>query len=759
MVMRYRTAARASFLAMAAADPLGFGMAEAQIRTETSSSGEMYTYEDTSEVLLGSVLYIEQFQTEINGETGSIPLMEGMRYFTPFSAAEIQQAVSAQLPDNMEYMVDGVPIMIRKWAPPELIDSMYETIDSYTAEDPYSTVRSIVTKQVTSGDAPNNIVPTGTRLECFSYGTNGATNFAPFDGFFADCMESGEEVEVAPGTINTNTHTTTVYAEGTRYVEIYDEGYYNTHAIRPLETESTSSGTLTTTNTSTTTRRTDSHETRLLGTVGETTLFDAKHAGAFTDAAVQEAVGDLSKPRGYAIGGAPVVVTWAAPVRIGGSEEILSSSTETETSTRRYETVTVTTTFGEGAREQEPALASAFAVTPFEATLGEQVLIGDRGACTTAGTSGTTNGEAPTGAFAACEGGVVYTLSVGETNTNTHTSQVTETLTTTVTTETRLNRATYRLAGTPHAIGQVHAALRDVLYGSDFGRRHVDAIAMALPRDGDRKFGLWALGRTGRDKSRSDAAGPGNRRTTHGASGGLAVRLSEAARIGFAIDYGKTDITLPGLTERGEARLTELGLGADLTPGGWRVRLAARHGWGSIDTVRGTPLTGGMSRAGYRASISSALAEAGPEFSTGNAVIQPFAAIEWTRARLGGFAETGGIALRGDGDSATRLAVSIGGRGQMQWRSGDGSAFRLWATARGTKVADGRARGRGVAFVDDPGTPLRVTSAREGSTAAIGQIGASYHMASGIGLHLGADGAAGGGDRSWRATGGISIAF
>lgn len=737
--MRCHGSGRVSFLAMMAVDPFGLGAACAQTNTETSSSGDIYVSENTSETVTGSTLHSVQFQTEINGETGTVPLTGLLRYFDPFSDTEVQQAAAAQLPANHVHMVGDVPVTIVSWAPAELTESNYEVIDTFTSETPFSTVSSFVTTQITSGDAPGNIVPTGYRSDCYSFGASGATNFEPFDGAFADCSGGEEFFEVAPGTVNTNTHMMTVYTEGTHYFESIDEGYFNTYVLRPRESLSTSSGTLATTIRSATTVRADSYETRIMGMIGDTALFDTRRAGTFADAAVQAAIVDLSKPRGYAIGGAPVVVTWSAPVRVASSEQLLSSSVDTQTSTRRFDAVTVTTTHG--------------------GMVGGEVSVGDRGTCTDAGTGGATNGDSPGGAFAVCDGGVTYTLASGETNTNTHTTEVTETTINTVTTENWLTSETYRLAGTAVAIGQIHAALRDVLYGGDFERRHADAITAALPRGGERRFGLWALARTGRDTSKSDAAGVGSRRTTHGGSGGLAIGLSEAVRFGLAIDYGKTDVALAGLAEKGEARLPRIGLGAELSPGIWRIRLAAEHGWGAIDTERGSVAIGGIARADYDASLWSVFAEAGPEFAVGDARIQPLVGIEWTKATLGGFAEAGGIALEGASDSATRLAVAVGARGELQRRADDGSGFRLSASLRGTRVADGRGRVRSVAFVGTPGQLLHVTSAREGSFHAVGQIGAGYYTAGGVGFHLGADGTAGGGDRSWRITGGVSIAF
>ncbi len=212
------------------------------------------------------------------------------------------------------------------------------------------------------------------------------------------------------------------------------------------------------------------------------------------------------------------------------------------------------------------------------------------------------------------EGGVTYTLGAGETNINRHVDHVTETTTTTVTTENWLNSETYSsFRDTPAAIGQVHAALRDVLYGG-LRRRYVDAEARRLPRGGDRKFGLWAIARAGRDSSDSDSGGSGSRRTTNGGSGGLSILLSDAAPLGVAGDYGKTDVALAGPAERGKARLTQIGLGADLSPEGWRIRVAMTLDGALIDKERG----GGGNRWRFAQRLMTRrhglpLAEAGPE--------------------------------------------------------------------------------------------------------------------------------------------------
>jgi outer membrane autotransporter protein len=298
--------------------------------------------------------------------------------------------------------------------------------------------------------------------------------------------------------------------------------------------------------------------------------------------------------------------------------------------------------------------------------------------------------------------------------------------------------------------------VRDALFesGGAFARRHGDALANR--RDG---FGLWASLEAGDGGTDGDEAGPGNHRDTQSVAGGISFRLSDLARLGLAAGYESTDARLHGTPETGDVQMTEVGAALDLRPGIWRIRLTASHGWGEIAIQRGSAAIGGIARADYGASLWSASAETGPELTTGDLSIRPFAAIEWSRATTDAFAEDGSFALQGAADGASRLAASLGAEAASQWDLPGGSSVRLWANARVDRVVDGRARDRAVAFAADPDGPLLVTSASEGSTHTEGRAGISLFTRSGLGLHLGATGRTGGGDDAWRATAGISATF
>ncbi len=728
--MRYLGLAGASASAMVFA-LLCSAPAQAQETSQTSSSGERYEYADTYEYGEGSTTYNVNFRALIGSEEIEIGgLSRYFEYFTP-------EEIAAFAPPGYDFYVEANLVSITGWSAPQYVTSEYTVIDIFSEETYYNEVASVITTQTTSGDAPDAVVPVGWRGNCYFDGASGPTNYSPFGGEFAGCDYAESYFEVAPGTINTNTHTTYVSRQGTHYFQVVDDAYTDYYLFVPTSTATTSSGTLETTSSSATTIRNDSYQVELTGVLGGNPIFSQTLPGQFGDSSVQAALTTLARPRGYGLAGTPVVLVWSTPVQTGTAEELTSSASEstTETTTGILETTTV-----------------AYGGLP-----GAGLYIGDRGACTDAGTSGTTNGTSPTGANASCEGGAFYSPNPGVTNTNRHTTYVTNTHTTTVTTENWLSTDSWELAATAVPIGQIHSAVRDALFeaGGSFARRHNAALAA---RD-SLGFGLWTDIFTGKAERDTDGAGPGSEHSAHGIAGGASFRLSGIASVGLAASHETTDSDLPGLPERADLTHTQLGLAAELSPGAWRLAVTAGRGWAEIDTERGGAGIGGVARASYDAQTWFATAEAGPEFGLGPVTVRPLAGIEWTRATLGDFAETGGIALVGTEDSASRLAASLGAQAAVRWSLPGGPAIRLWADARGGSVIDGEDRDRAVAFAGGPGGTLHVTTASEGDTYAEGRVGVSLVAPGGLGFHLGTEGRTGGGISDWRASAGVSAAF
>jgi uncharacterized protein with beta-barrel porin domain len=695
--------------------------------TQTSSYGERYESVYIEEYGNGSTTFAVNINADIGGEQVTIAGLS--RYFISYDQSEVAQAV----PGTYGYMYQGVPVTVEAWTAPEMTDSWYDLIDVLVYDSYSFDIVGVTTVQTTSGDGPDALVPIGYRGQCSDDGTSGSTNFDTFLGTFATCEGADDYVAVAPGSINTNVHQTTIYQDTYYHFESVDDAFTDFYVVRPLATSTASSGTMESTVTNTTTIRNDAFATRLTGFAGDATLFDATVDGEFGDAGAQLALAALTAPRGHAVHGAPAVITWSAPVLTASNAALVTSSQQTTTDIQTYEVVTVTQTQGGG------------------------VMIGDLGACTSTGTSGTTTGGSPTGRFAECSGGVGYVAAPDETNTNTHTTLVTETSVNTVLTDDWLTTGTYALTGTPTFIGQIHSAVRDALFeaGSGFARKQGDAL---MTRRGA-GFDVWGDGFMGTAERDSDSIWGGSSYSPDGLAGGISYRMSDIASVGVALSHETGDSDLDQVPEMAELEQTQLGVAAALSPGTWRVVMSISRGWAEVDTERGDDSMGGVARADYDADLWIVAAEAGPEFGVGRVTLRPFAGLEWSDATLGDFTENGEVTLSGDDDSASRTAALLGTQiGTIREVTG-GRTVRLWADARIRQTIDGKERTREVSFTDDPDELLEVRSAAEDGTYAQGRAGASLYTARGIGFHVGVEGQAGDGENNWRATAGVSGAF
>jgi uncharacterized protein with beta-barrel porin domain len=695
--------------------------------TQTSSYGERYDSVYINEYGNGSTTYSVNVNADLGGEQVTIAGLS--RYFISYDPSEIAEAV----PGTYGYMYQGVPVTVEAWSAPEHTDSWYDLIDVFVSDSYSFDIIGVTSIQTTSGDGPDALVPIGNRGFCYDDGVSGATNYDAFDGTFANCEGADDYLVVAPGSINTNVHSTTIYQDTYYHFESIDDAYTDFYTVRPLATTTASSGTMESTVATTTTIRNDTFATRMTGVVGGQALFDATVDGVIGDPGAQSALTALTAPRGQAVGGAPAVIAWSTPVLTGSNAERLSSSAQTTTDIQTYQVVTITQTQGAG------------------------VMIGDLGACTSTGTSGATTGASPTGSFATCEGGVAYVAAPDETNTNTHTTFMTETTVNSILTDDWLTTGTYTVTGTPTLIGQIHSAVRDALYeaGSGFARKQGDAL---MTRRGP-GFSVWGDGFTGTAERDSDSVWGGSSYSPDGIAGGISFRMSEIASVGVALSHETGDSDLDQVPELADLTQTQLGVAAELSPGVWRVVMALSRGWAEIDTTRDNGSGGGVARADYDGATWLAAAEAGPEFRVGPVILRPFAGLEWSRATLDEFTEDGEIALSGDDDSASRTAALLGMQIGTFREMTAGKTIRLWADARIRQTIDGKERSREVSFADDPGELLEVRSAAEDGTYAQGRAGASLYTAAGLGFHLGVEGQAGDGENNWRATAGVSGAF
>jgi outer membrane autotransporter protein len=141
---------------------------------------------------------------------------------------------------------------------------------------------------------------------------------------------------------------------------------------------------------------------------------------------------------------------------------------------------------------------------------------------------------------------------------------------------------------------------------------------------------------------------------------------------------------------------------------------------------------------------------AGFRARSAHATWTPMVGVDWIRQRHDGWSETGGIALRSDGYSASRRSAWVGLEASRRWEFGDGRALELAATARVHSVVGGTERIVPVAFVDEPDDALAVTGVPEpGNGASLG-LAAAWQVSRHVSLQAGAQAWRAGDDRGER---------
>lgn len=734
MVLARRGAARAIAVTMVAGAVVASAApAFAQATTQTSSTGQIYTSDYRSTEIVNY-----SYETRLTANIAFSTIIETslFSYEPPTTATSQQQfadALATYFPAGTTVAVDGTSVEIVSWQTPILTDQYNDLIDSFIETRFYTETSTETTQQVTSGDGPDAEVPVGNRGECFTAGSNGPTNFGGSYGQFADCSDY-TTVTVAPGTVNTHTHTTTIQTEIQEEVGNYDVREYYFYDVRPDQTRSTTTGTLAIDRQVEETRRVDADATRLRGRFDGRALFDQTLDGTIEDEAVQARIERLTRPRGHASGGGPVVLVWSG-ARAGG----------------------VTTTLAGRDEETTVAVETGTIVTQ-QTIVGESigVLIGDLGTCTNAGTTGAGLGALPT-----CDGGTgYYILADGETLTNTHTAQVTETTTTITTTETWLTSTVYDFTATAVPIGRVHGAVQEALLQiggvGAHQRKMIDGGAV-IPAD--RQFGLWISARWDDRRTRSRGPDPGFQLDGEDVSGGGAVRLGETATLGLAVDHLSRDLRLDGAPETAELAMT--GVSVALLADGGRLKGSLEAGvcGGHASTRHGTETIGGLSNARYDVGAIGVEGRAGPVIRTTGLALHPWIGLDWTRVRIDGFTEQGGIALAAPEQSESRLAGTFGFDAGWSREVAGGSRVSLTATLAGEHILDGRDVARVVALVDGGADRLAVASAHQPETIGKAGLGATFRTASGIGFGVDATRWFGDGLRGWNVGARASIAF
>jgi uncharacterized protein with beta-barrel porin domain len=141
----------------------------------------------------------------------------------------------------------------------------------------------------------------------------------------------------------------------------------------------------------------------------------------------------------------------------------------------------------------------------------------------------------------------------------------------------------------------------------------------------------------------TDAQGDftGDQRRTLGGVVGLSATVLPGLNVGASVDQSNTRIDMPLALQRATLDLTQLGFNASYAIGAWTLAGAVVHGWGMIDSQRGT--IAGINSSNYRGRIDGALGELSYYSSLGQGRVVPKIGVEYVHAETDSFQEFGGF--------------------------------------------------------------------------------------------------------------------
>jgi uncharacterized protein with beta-barrel porin domain len=112
--------------------------------------------------------------------------------------------------------------------------------------------------------------------------------------------------------------------------------------------------------------------------------------------------------------------------------------------------------------------------------------------------------------------------------------------------------------------------------------------------------------------------------------------------------------------------LTQLGFNASIDKGPWTWAVALVHGFGAINSSRGTAL--GPASANYNGQIDGALTELSYYWTMDQSRLVPKAALEYVRASTGSFQEVGGLdPVSASGATLERARALVGAEVGHYW--------------------------------------------------------------------------------------------
>ena len=266
-----------------------------------------------------------------------------------------------------------------------------------------------------------------------------------------------------------------------------------------------------------------------------------------------------------------------------------------------------------------------------------------------------------------------------------------------------------------------------------------DANVYKAPRmvQGDSPWGMFLYGNAIFARQGATANSPQSKFTATGITAGIDRRVTPDLVVGLLGGYTRTDADLDTLGSTSRINTWLLGAYGTYYRQNWFVNGAFVYGHNSYDNNRIALGTSNTSNA--NGNQFAAQGSIGADFNYGRWIVTPELGAQYTTVRVGGFSETGPVALIVAADQADSFRSSLGSRFRYRWLSPWGAMTpelrASWQHEFLDKQRDVRA-----SFVDQalPGT-FSSTAAGSGRDFGIVGAGLTANIADRTQLSLGYD--------------------
>lgn len=229
----------------------------------------------------------------------------------------------------------------------------------------------------------------------------------------------------------------------------------------------------------------------------------------------------------------------------------------------------------------------------------------------------------------------------------------------------------------------------------------------------DQRYRAWfeAYGVRSRMDPRDDFGG--DKRRIVGGVAGLGMILTPGVSVGLSVDQSRTDVDIIQFTQSSTIDLTQIGGNVAFEAGPWVLGIAAIHGFGDIDSQRGTTAP---SVASYDTKLWGALTELSYLWNSGNWRVVPKVGMDWARTESDAFVESGGIQpVSGTEQIAERTRIFGGAEVGYTWLAGQ-TMMDVSVYGRGVEIVSLNAGGLTVNALSGLTSPRFIAGVSEDRT-------------------------------------------